>query len=83
MLYTSTSPHMSVYLMDFLVRRVRDQAYERIIASYRPSVSVEDVREWLHFDNLNETRQFLNQRHTVYLDVKGEGPFYVDCKASK
>ena len=34
-LYES-APHMSAYLMDYLVRRVRTVAYSRMIASYRP-----------------------------------------------
>lgn len=80
-LYES-APHMSAYLMDFLVKRVRDRAYERIIAAYRPTVSVEHFRECLCFPDLEETRLFLRQSDAVFVHEKGEPPFYVDCKAS-
>lgn len=78
-----SAPHMSAYLMDFLVKRVRDQAYERITSAYRPHVSVEDIREWLYLDDMEEARRFLRQRNAVFIEVKGEAPFWVDCKASK
>ena len=86
-LYT-TAPHMSVYLMDFLVRRVRDNAYARMIASYRPSVSVETIRENLHFHDLQEARQYLNSKNksTIYIVTKDtttdDSPFLIDCKAT-
>ena len=86
-LYT-TAPHMSVYLMDFLVRRVRDNAYARMIASYRPSVSVETIRENLHFHDLQEARQYLNSKNksTIYIVTKDtttdDPPFWIDCKAT-
>jgi SAC3 family protein LENG8/THP3 len=81
-LYRS-APHMTAYLMDFLVKRVRDQAYERITASYRPNVSVEHMREWLHFDDFEDTRRYLRQRNAVFVEIRGEAPFWIDCKASK
>jgi hypothetical protein len=80
-LYES-APHMSAYLMDFLVKRVRDLAYERIIAAYRPTVSVEHFRECLCFNDLEETRLFLRQSDAVFVHEKGQPPFFVDCKAS-
>lgn len=80
-LYES-APHMSAYLMDFLVKRVRDAAYERIIAAYRPNVSVEQFRECLCFVDLEETRRFLRQKKAIYVDEKTGPSFWVDCKAS-
>jgi SAC3 family protein LENG8/THP3 len=79
-LYDS-APNMSAYLMDFLVKRMRDGAYERIVAAYRPSVSVEHFREWLCFQNLEETRRFLRENGAVFVKEKGQPPFWVDCKA--
>jgi hypothetical protein len=76
------APHMSAYLMDFLVKRVRELAYERIIAAYRPTVSVEHFRECLCFRDLEETRLFLRQSDAVFVHEKGQPPFFVDCKAS-
>lgn len=80
-LYES-APHMSAYLMDFLVKRVRDSAYERIVAAYRPTVSVEHFRQCLRFPDLDETRSFLQQSEAVFVVEKGEPSFFVDCKAS-
>ena len=93
-LYES-APHMSAYLMDFLVKRVRDGAYERIVAAYRPNVSLEHFRECLRFDDLEETRKFLYQHGAVFVEEtdcaspsrtkrpKTESTaFWVDCRAS-
>jgi len=81
-LYES-APHLSAYLMDFLVKRVRASAYERIIAAYRPTISVEHFREALLFKDLEETREFLKQSGAVFVEEHREPAFWVDCKASK
>jgi SAC3 family protein LENG8/THP3 len=80
-LYDS-APHLSAYLMDFLVRRVREAAYERIIAAYRPTMSVEHFREALFLQDLEETRRFLQKSGAVFLRENGVSKFFVDCKAS-
>lgn len=81
-LYES-APHMSAYLMDFLVKRMRDKAYERIISAYRPTISVEHFREALEFKDMCETREFLKTKGATFLTPPtGEPPFYVDCRAS-
>lgn len=80
-LYES-APHLSAYLMDFLVRRVRKNAYHRIIVSYRPSVSVEHFREALSFQDLEETRRFLKEHGAIFIHELGAPPFWVDCKAT-
>lgn len=81
-LYES-APHMSAYLMDFLVRRVRNMAYVRIIAAYRPTISTESFREALSFRDLEETRQFLKKKGAIFLnDKQGDPPFWVDCKST-
>lgn len=81
-LYES-APHLSAYLMDFLVKRVRASAYERIVAAYRPTISVEHIREALLFQDLEETRKFLQESGAVFVEEHGEPVFWVDCKASK
>lgn len=80
-LYES-APHLSSYLMDFLVRRVRKAAYERIVASYRPTVGLERVREILAFADMEETRRFLKKSGVVWVKEHGGPPSWVDCKAS-
>jgi hypothetical protein len=80
-LYES-APHLSAYLMDFLVRRVRKNAYERIIAAYRPSLSVEHFREALSFEDLEVTRKFLKENGAKFIHELGAPPFWVDCKAT-
>jgi SAC3 family protein LENG8/THP3 len=78
-LYES-APHLSAYLMDFLVKRMREKAYERIIAAYRPTICVEYFRGALHFQDIEETRLFLRQVGAEF--IKGEPPLWVDCKTS-
>jgi len=80
-LYES-APHMSAYLMDYLVRRVRNAAYGRMIAAYRPSISTERFREALSFRDLEETRQFLKKKGAIFLNDCCDPPFRVDCKAT-
>jgi hypothetical protein len=80
-LYES-APHMSAYLMDFLVRRVRNAAYERMIAAYRPTISVEHFREALVFQDLEETRSFLKKNGAIFVNELGGPAFWVDCKAT-
>jgi SAC3 family protein LENG8/THP3 len=57
-----TAPHLSAYVMDFLVKRVRDEALECVLAAYRPFVSVEHIRACLSFPDLTETREYLGRR---------------------
>lgn len=78
----AVAPHMSAYLMDFLVSRVRKASYLRAIASYRPNIGTEQFREWLRFDDLEQTRQFLKHQGAVFLNVSDTAAFWVDCKAS-
>lgn len=80
-LYKS-APHLSVYLMDYLVRRVRNMAYARIISAYRPTVSTEHFREALAFEDLEETRCFLKKKGAIFLNDKDNPPFWVECKAT-
>ena len=80
-LYES-APHLSAYLMDFLVRRVRKIAYQRLVAAYRPSLSVEHFRECLSFQDLEETRRFLKENGALFIHELGAPPFWVDCKAT-
>jgi len=78
------APQMSCYLMDFLLNRIRCGAYDRIIAAFRPSISVESIRETLKFRDLEETRQFLKSSGAVFVKESGDAPpFFVDCKVSK
>jgi hypothetical protein len=80
-LYES-APHMSAYLMDFLVRRVRDVGYVRIIAAYRPTISTERFREVLSFHDMEETKRFLGKKGAVFLKDNDNPPFWIDCKAT-
>ena len=80
-LYDS-APHMSAYLMDYLVRRVRNVGYARIIAAYRPTMSTERFREILNFHDLEEARQFLKKKGAIFLNDTQSPPFWVDCKAT-
>lgn len=78
------APNLSGYLMDFLVHRVRISAYQRIVASFRPTLSVEFFRETLNFSDLEDTRRFLKQNNATFVKDKGDigPPFWIDCKQS-
>ena len=88
------APHLSAYLMDFLVQRVRTAAYQRLVAAYRPHVSCEFVKDCLQLDDLEEARRFLKQQGAAYLQESNNGcgssgnggrmepPFWIDCKRS-
>jgi hypothetical protein len=65
-----TAPHMSPYILDFLLHRVRLHAYHVIVASYRLSISVLYVQQSLHFDTLEELHRFLQRRGTVFVSSK-------------
>jgi hypothetical protein len=68
--------------MDYLVRRVRNVAYGRTIAAYRPSISTEHFREVLEFRDLEETRTYLKEKGAIFLNDSDNLPFWVDCKAT-
>eukprot|EP00544_Gedaniella_sp_CCMP2646_P011792 CAMPEP_0202483408 /NCGR_PEP_ID=MMETSP1361-20130828/2655_1 /ASSEMBLY_ACC=CAM_ASM_000849 /TAXON_ID=210615 /ORGANISM="Staurosira complex sp., Strain CCMP2646" /LENGTH=400 /DNA_ID=CAMNT_0049111649 /DNA_START=229 /DNA_END=1428 /DNA_ORIENTATION=+ len=74
-LYKS-APYLSAYLMDFLVKRVRACAFERIIAAYRPTISIEHFRETLLFKDLEETREFLQHSGAVFVEEPREASFW-------
>ena len=77
------APHLSCYLMDFLVNRIRSGAYDRIIAAYRPNVEVDLFRTALHFTDLEETRRFLKKSGAAFVrSGSGGPPAWVDCKLS-
>lgn len=79
-LYRS-SPNLSAYLMDFLVKRVRAEAYDRIIASFRPTMDIEYFQDALQFENVVEATEFLNNSGAVYMQ-ESESKWLVDCKGS-
>lgn len=77
------APNLSAYLMDFLVLRVRQSAMERMLAAYRPTLSMEQIRETLAFPDLEAARLFLKNNQNVLYVKEDESPkFWIDCKAS-
>mmetsp|Transcript_5247 Transcript_5247/g.8116 ORF Transcript_5247/g.8116 Transcript_5247/m.8116 type:complete len:393 (-) Transcript_5247:233-1411(-) len=81
-LYES-APHLGVYLMDFLLQRMRLEGYKRIIAAYRPTVSVEFLKKTLLFSDVEETRRFLKECKAKFIKEKGRAPALIDCKLSR
>ena len=67
--------------MDFLVKRVRAEAYDRIIAAFRPTMDIGYFQDALHFENVGETTEYLNTCGAVYVQ-DSESKWLVDCKAS-
>ena len=95
-LYQS-APHLSAYLMDFLVQRVRSNAVQQMVAAHRPTLTMEYIQQALDFRDVEETYQFLKKRKDIVLErlkEHAEGGkkkkkkkkraymFVVDCKAS-
>jgi SAC3/GANP family len=80
-LYRS-APHMSAYIMDFLVKRVRQAAFERVLHAYVPVLGMEQVRQWLWFDDLEQTRRFCHQQGALFVQDDGGPLFWIDCQAS-
>ena len=75
------APHMSVYLMDFMLKRVRVTAYESIVAAYRPTIGICDIQEWLGFLDEQETRLFLKERDAIFIEDTSSSEAELDCKA--
>jgi SAC3 family protein LENG8/THP3 len=75
----ATAPHLSPYLMDFLVQRVRTQSYRALMAAHRPTLSLEYLQERLQFDAREELRNFLQQQNVVFASNEDE----VDCRQSQ
>ena len=64
-----TAAHMSPYILDFLLHRVRLHAYQVLMASYRSSIPISYVQTSLHFDTIDELHHFLQQRGTVFVST--------------
>jgi hypothetical protein len=92
----NTAPNLSGYLMDFLVKRVRDMAYQSIMAAFRPTVTLNGLQSWLGFWDHREVVAFLKEHKAVMIVVNNGGSTtktsmdeqnkagmkVVDCKAS-
>ena len=76
-----SAPHLSAYLMDFLLNRIRNAAFSRIVVAYRPAITVEYIQHALGFQDYEEARQFLKKNGAVFVEKNGL-PISVDCKAS-
>ena len=78
------APHMSVYLMDFLLKRIRTMAYDSIVTAFRPTIEVRQFQEWLGFLDGDEATGFLRERGAVFVDddnSKEPDILLLDCKA--
>lgn len=80
-LYES-APRMSPYLMDFLLQRVRDLSFGRMVASYRPSLSLSFLQASLGFSDYEETRIYLKRTGAVFIKEGNKTTEMVDCKGS-
>jgi SAC3/GANP family len=79
-LYES-APHLSAYLMDFLVQRVRVAAYAAMMASYRPDVTVALIQQRLHFADGEEVKRFLRSQRAVW-SSSTDAETTIDCQQS-
>ena len=76
------APHMSAYLMDFLLKRVRVAAYKNIVAAFRPTVQLPLIQEWLGFLDEEEMHTFLKEQGACTVKETKSGKSLLDCKAS-
>ena len=65
-LYES-APHMSGYLIDYMLFSVRKSVYDVILSSY-DTVSIQFMMKKLHFSEVNECKEFLDKRNVKYND---------------
>ena len=75
----ANAPHLSPYLMDFLVHRVRSQAYADLVAAVRPTLPVAYLAQRLQLeDEPAELRHFLQQQRAVWATAED-----IDCRQSQ
>eukprot|EP00591_Stephanopyxis_turris_P009967 CAMPEP_0195506896 /NCGR_PEP_ID=MMETSP0794_2-20130614/434_1 /TAXON_ID=515487 /ORGANISM="Stephanopyxis turris, Strain CCMP 815" /LENGTH=465 /DNA_ID=CAMNT_0040633365 /DNA_START=209 /DNA_END=1606 /DNA_ORIENTATION=- len=79
----NNAPNLSAYLMDFLVQRVRLAMYERMLASYIPSIDVAFLADTMSFHDVEEAKEFLKANGAVFQDASNRACLSVDCKASR
>lgn len=65
-LYDS-APHMSGYLIDYMLNPMRKSIYDTTIASY-DTVTFPVMMEKLHFSDAKECKEFLDNRNVQYVD---------------
>jgi hypothetical protein len=53
------APHMSAFLVDFLVERMRVRAFRAMVAAYRPTLPLRVVQRELAFADEAECRRFV------------------------
>lgn len=64
-LYES-SPHMSAYLIDYLLNPMRIRIYDAMMKSY-DSVSLQFIMEKLNFVDVKECKEFIDIRNVKYV----------------
>ena len=77
----ANAPNMCSALMDFFMERERKEAFGKAVRSFRPTMSVEQLKTVLAFEEISEVRQFLEQvigDKVVYADRPQNEK--IDCK---
>jgi hypothetical protein len=68
------APKMAGYILDFMIHKIRVQAYGRIVKAYRPTLHVSFFRDALAFNDLEETIYFLeNVASAVFVSQEFPG----------
>ena len=79
----ANAPNMSSALMDFFMERERKEAFGKVVRSYRPTISVDQLKSILAFEDVSRVREFLEQvigDEVVYADRPQNEK--IDCKAT-
>ncbi|XP_074599984.1 leukocyte receptor cluster member 8 homolog isoform X2 [Brevipalpus obovatus] len=71
------APAMSSNLMSWFMARERKYAFKVMLKAFRPTLSLQCLKNELAFDSMDELKQFLNQFTIVYIDDET-----IDCKQS-
>lgn len=75
------APHLSAYLMDFLVQRMRVAAFARMIKTYFPVLATDYIQHTLSFFTKKEAVDFIRSQGGVFTDPQAREQ--VDIKASR
>lgn len=62
-----TAPHMSGYLIDYMLHPMRNTLYDAVIKSYE-TVSLSFMMKKLNFVDAKECKEFLDSRRALYVD---------------
>ncbi|CAM9776628.1 unnamed protein product [Hapterophycus canaliculatus] len=78
------APSMSSYLMDYLVMRMRRQAFKTMVKAYLPTIPLSFIQEQLRFDTRESLLDFLEKTvEASFAAPKAGEEAAIDVKATR